>query len=163
MRSAVALAIAAVAAMLLQTTVLSWLRWLPVVPDLMLVLTVYVGIRHPSAAGAVGAFVLGYFLDTFSGTLLGTHAFALTAVFAAVYLIGRHFWMESGVPVMLLVFFGGCVRALAGAAVEALAAGPAAVWQHALRYGFLEAGIAALVAPAVFACVSWEKRLLSLS
>jgi hypothetical protein len=32
-----------------------------------------------------------------------------------------------------------------------------------LRYGFLEAGAAALVAPAVFASVTWEKRLLGLS
>jgi len=46
------------------------------VDDLVLVLAVYLGVRHHGAGGAFGAFLLGYFLDTFSGTLLGVHAFA---------------------------------------------------------------------------------------
>jgi hypothetical protein len=56
---------------------------------------------HPSASGACGAFVLGYFSTRSPGTILGMHAFALTAVFAGVHIIGRNFWMESGAPVMI--------------------------------------------------------------
>ena len=163
MRSFIVLAITAVGAMLLQTSVLPLVPLLPVVPDLILVLTVYVGIRHPSASGACGAFVLGYFLDTFSGTILGMHAFALTAVFAGVHLIGRNFWMESGAPVMILVFAGACLGQLASVAIATLVASRAPVWQHVLRYGLLEAGMAALASPMVFACVRWEKRMLRLT
>jgi rod shape-determining protein MreD len=162
-RSFIVLAVTAVGAMLLQTSILPLVPFLPVVPDLILVLTVYVGIRHPSASGACGAFVLGYFLDTFSGTILGMHAFALTAVFAGVHLIGRNFWMESGAPVMVLVFAGACLGQLAGVAVATLVASRAPVWQHVLRYGLLEAGMAALASPLVFACVRWEKRMLRLT
>lgn len=163
MRSFIVLAITAVGAMLLQTSVLPLVPFLPVVPDLILVLTVYVGIRHPSASGACGAFVLGYFLDTFSGTILGMHAFALTAVFAGVHLIGRNFWMESGAPVMILVFAGACLGQLASVAIATVVASRAPVWQHVLRYGLLEAGMAALASPMVFACVRWEKRMLRLT
>ena len=163
MRSFVVLAITAVGAMLLQTSVLPLVPFLPVVPDLILVLTVYVGIRHPSASGACGAFVLGYFLDTFSGTILGMHAFAFAAVFAGVHLMGRNFWLESGAPVMILVFAGACLGQLASVAIATLVASRSPVWQHVLRYGLLEAGMAALASPLVFACVRWEKRMLRLT
>jgi rod shape-determining protein MreD len=163
MGTVAALALAAALAMLLQTTVFPFVPGLPVVPDLILVLTVHLGIRHPSAGGAFGAFLLGYFLDTFSGTLPGMHAFALTAVFAAVHLVGRQFWMETGLPVMVLVFVGAWVRELAGTGLMAFVADRAPVWQHVLRYGMLESLMAALVAPWVFAAVRWETRVLRLS
>jgi rod shape-determining protein MreD len=163
MRSFTALAAAAVVAMLVQTAVLARLTWLPVVPDLLLVLAVYLGIRHPSVGGAAGAFLLGYFLDTFSGTVVGLHAFGLTAVYACTHVIARRVWVRHGLPIMAMVFVGGCVAQLAGVAVAALMAARAPLWQHVLRYGFLEAGVAALVAPAVFTAVTWEKRLLGLS
>jgi rod shape-determining protein MreD len=163
-RSFVVLAVSALAAMLVQTTVFPVvLSRLPIVPDLILVLVVYLGIRHRGVGGASGAFFLGYFLDTFSGTLPGMNAFAMTAVYGASTLIARHLWMEGGFPVMAVVFAGGCVRSLATVALSALVAARAPVWQHVLRYGFLEAAAAALIAPAVFASLRWEKRLLGLA
>jgi len=163
MRSFVALALAAVGAMLLQTTVFPVVPWVPVMPDLVLVLAVYLGIRHHSVGGAVGAFLLGYFLDTFAGTLLGLQAFALTAAYLAVYLIARHLWMDRGLPVIGVAFLAACVRALALLAVGALVAAPLPLWQHVTRYGLLEAGAAALVTPAVFAFLRRERELLGLA
>ena len=163
MRSVFALAAASLVAMLLQTTLLSALPRVPVVPDLMLVLAVYLGVRHRGVGGACGAFLLGYFLDTFSGTLLGMHAFGLTAAYVATTGVARHLWMERGLPLMATVFFSGCVRGLAAAALGALVAARAPVWEYILRYGFLEAAVAALVAPAVFASLAWEKRFLGAS
>jgi rod shape-determining protein MreD len=162
-RSFAAVAVTAVIAMLLQTTVLPSVGRLPVVPDLLLVLAVYLGVRHGGAGGVCGAFLLGYFLDTFSGTLLGMNAFALTVVYGAARLIARRLWVEGVLPIVAVVFVGGCVRGLATLALAALVAGRSPVWQHVLRYGFLEATAAALVAPAVFAWVAWEKRLLGLA
>ena len=79
MRSFLALAAAGVVAMLLQTGVFPALPYLPVRPDLILVLAGYLGVRHHNAGGALGAFTLGYFLDTFSGTILGMQTFAISA------------------------------------------------------------------------------------
>jgi rod shape-determining protein MreD len=162
-RSFAALAIAAIAAMLLQTAVFPAVPGLPVIPDLILVLAVYLGIRHRGVAGAAGACLLGYFLDTFSGTLLGVNAFALTTVYLVARLVSRRLWVEGGLPVVMVVFLAGCVRALVLVALAALVASRAPVWQHVLRYGFLEAALAAALAPAVFAVVAREKRVLGLS
>ncbi len=163
MRSAVALAVAAVAAMLLQTTIFPSLPGLPVVPDLILVLAVYLGVAHQTIGGAAGAFLLGYFLDTFSGTLLGQNAFALSAVYLGVRFVARHLWFERGLPVMALAFFGGLVRGVAAAAAAALAAAPGPFGQHAMGAGLAGAALAALVAPTVFAALAWEKRLLGVT
>jgi rod shape-determining protein MreD len=162
-RSFIALAAAAVAAMLLQTTVFPALPGLPVVPDLVLVLAVYLGVRHQTVGGALGAFGLGYFLDTFSGTLLGLNAFALTAVYLGVQAAARHLGLERGLPLVAVVFLGALVRDLAAVGVGALVAARAPLWQHVLRYGLTGAATAALVAPAVFAAVRWEKRQLGVS
>lgn len=148
--------------MLLQTTVFRWVPGLPVVPDILLVLAVYLGSRHHSIPGACGAFLLGYFVDTFSGTLLGQNAFAFTAVYAAVHLVARNLWMERGLPVMAVAFFAGWVR-VAALAVAGAVAGSPPLWHHVIRYGIVEALLAALVAPPVFAAVAWEKRLLGLA
>jgi rod shape-determining protein MreD len=163
MRSFVAIALAAVVAIVLQTAVFAAIPHLPVVPDLVLVLAAYLGVRHHGAGGAFGAFLLGYLVDTFSGTVLGMHAFALTAVYVAAYLIARHLWMEGGLPVMAVVFVGACVGELAMLAVAALVAAHAPLWQHVVRYGLIQAGAAALLGPAVFAFVGREKQLLGLS
>jgi len=162
-RSFLALGLVAIGAMLVQTTVLPWMPWMPVVPDLMLVLAVYVGVRHPGVGGAVGAFLLGYFLDAFSGTLLGVNAFALTAVYAGAHVIGRHLWMESGLPLMVVVVSPPPPPAVAGVAVATLVADRATVWPHVVRYGFIEAGAAAVVAPCVFGAVGTVKRSMGLA
>jgi len=162
-RSFAALAVAAVAAMLCQTTLFPALPGLPIVPDITLVLAVYLGVRHPTVGGAVGAFLLGYFLDTFSGTVLGVNAFALTAVYAGVRGVARHLWLERGFPAMAIVFFGALLRELATVTVGAFVASGGPVWQHVVGTGFVAAVASSLVAPAVFGAVRWEKRLLGLA
>ena len=162
MRRFAALAVAAVTAMLIQTTVLAAVPALPVVPDLLLVLAVYLGVRRQTVGGVVAAFLLGYFLDTFSGTLLGLNAFAFTAAYLAVRWIARHLWLQRGLPVVAVVLFGSVVRSVAGMTMEALVAGRAPVWQHLVGYGLVGALLAAVLAPAVFAAVAWEERLLGL-
>lgn len=159
MRSAAAVAAAGVLAMLLQTAIFPVFPRLPVVPDLILVLVVYLGLRYQTVGGATGAFLLGYFLDTFSGTVLGMNAFAMTAAYVAVYLVGRRLWTDGGLPVMGLVFFAACVRELAMVFAGMLAETPGPVWEHVVRYGLLEAVVAALVAPLVFGFVAWQERL----
>jgi rod shape-determining protein MreD len=162
-RSFAAVAAAAVGAMLLQTTVFTAFPWLPVMPDPMLVLAVYLGVRHPGAGGACGAFLLGYFLDTFSGTILGVNAFAFTAVYLAAHLIARRLWVEGGLPLMVTVFLAGLLRSLVAAAIATLVATHGLLWQHVVGSAVASAAVAAAIAPAVFACVSWEKRLIGLA
>jgi rod shape-determining protein MreD len=160
-RRAVAIAGASVLAMLLQTTVFPVLVPAGLAPNLLLVLVVYLGVQQYGAWGAVGAFTLGYFLDTFSGTLLGVHAFAFTAVYLGVHHVARVLWTEGGLPAVLITFVAGAAHAFLVLAITSLATtGGGAVWAHAVRYGLLEATVAAAVTPAVFGVVAWEQRVL---
>jgi rod shape-determining protein MreD len=160
-RIGLAIAGAALVAMVLQTTVFPRVGGDSlIVPNLVVVLVVYLGIHHHGAAGAMGAFLLGYFLDTFAGTALGVHAFACTIVYAAVVLVAQTVWVGAGIPAALLVFGAGCVHALGTAGVGALMEASGGLWRHALRYGVLDATAAALLSPFVFRFLAWEKRLL---
>jgi rod shape-determining protein MreD len=160
-RSGLAIAGAALVVMVLQTTVFPRVGGDGlIVPNLVVVLVVYLGLYHHGASGAVGAFLLGYFLDTFAGTALGVHAFACTVVYGAVVLVAQTVWVGAGMPAALLVFGAGCVHALATATVGALMEASGGLWRHAMRYGILDATAAALLSPFVFRFLAWEKRLL---
>ncbi len=104
MRRALAVVVAALLAMVAQTTVLPALLPRPLVPNLVLVLVVWLALHQRGAGGAAGAFLLGWFLDTFSGTLLGVQAFAMSATYLAVWVVGRTLWTEQGVSAMAMVF-----------------------------------------------------------
>ena len=162
MRSFAALAATAIVAMVLQTNVFPSIPALPVAPNLMLVLAVYLGVFHRNMGGALGAFLLGYFLDAFSGVRLGINAFAFTLVFASVQLVARSIWVQGSLPVIVVVFVAGCVRGVVMLAILRLAGG-APLWHHVFWYTVVESMAAALTAPAVFAAVHWEKRALGLT
>jgi rod shape-determining protein MreD len=153
-RRSVAIAIAGIVSMLLQTVVFPVVLPASLAPNLLLVLVVYLGVQQLGAPGALGAFVLGYFLDTFSGTLLGLHAFAFTTVYLGVHHVARMLWTEGGLPVVLIVFGSACAYAFLVLVITSLAA------THGLRHAALEAVVAAAVTPVVFAFLSWEQRLL---
>jgi rod shape-determining protein MreD len=157
----VTIAIAGILAMLLQTTVVPALVPAALAPNLLLVLVVYLGVHQYDAWGALGAFVLGYFLDTFSGTLLGMHAFTFTAVYLGVHHVARVLWTEGGVPAALVAFAAAVANGFLVLVITALTtSGDLAVWRHAVRYGLLEAATAAALTPLVFGVVDWEQRML---
>ena len=158
MRDVAAVVLAAVVLVLLQTSVVPLVPMLPVVPDLLLVLTVWVGLRHHGMGGAVGAAALGYVLDTFSGTTLGVHMFALSAAYVSAFVLARMVWTEGGLSSVLVTFAAACTRDVALVVAGMLAGSPAAYGRHIMQYIFVDALAAASVAPAVFAFVRWERR-----
>jgi rod shape-determining protein MreD len=164
MRMTVVLAGAALVAMLLQTTVAAALTPLTeVVPNLVLVLAVYLGLRHHGVGGVVGAFLLGYFLDTFSGTLLGVHAAACTAAYVVAYLIARTLWTEDGLPAMMVVFLAALVDTVVAHGVVVLVDRAWPGWAVVVRRGLVQAALATAVTPWMFRFVHWERRLLRLT
>ncbi|HWP65722.1 MAG TPA: rod shape-determining protein MreD [Candidatus Limnocylindria bacterium] len=161
MTSALATAWTAVLVLLVQTTVLPYLRPLVgVTPNLVLVLAVYVGLRYPGALGALGVFVLGYFLDTFAGATLGFQTLGLLLVFAVASLASSTVRTDSGGPLMVVVFGAGCLDALAEAALYRLGIGGSPPSLAVLRYGLGQAAGAALLAPLVLRLVGWSERML---
>lgn len=135
---------------LLQSTFLRLLPLGPIVPDLVLVLCVYLGLHHPTVGGAVGSFVLGYSIDVVSSRLLGLNAFAMTLVFLSVYLSSRSIWLHHPVVSSLVVLFAALVKGVAMVLIWVIFLSMEGFWLGAAKYIIAEALVAAALAPFVF-------------
>lgn len=145
---------------LLQTTFLHLLPLGPIVPDLILVLCVYWGLNHPSVGSVLGSFILGYSVDVFSSPVLGLNAFAMSLVFLAVYLSSRHIWIHNLFLSTAVVFFASWVKGAALLIAGTLFLAVDGLWMGVLKYIFLEALVAALVAPWLFSLLRRGERYL---
>jgi rod shape-determining protein MreD len=147
-----------VLAVLVQTTLLHHAPIGGVIPDLVLVLCVYLGLFHHNLGGAVGAFLLGYILDTFSGANPGLNAFAMTLIFLLVHLLSRRLWIERGLAAIVLVFIAAAIKTLTivGLVLVFSEGLPAA----AIRDDILGGALAAATTPLVFAALDGGKRWL---
>ncbi len=74
-------------------------------PDLLLVLTVYIGLTESVLTGGLLVLFIGSCLDALAGTQPGLNAVILLAVDYLVLLIARHFNTEN---VLLLYFLVAC-------------------------------------------------------
>lgn len=135
---------------LLQTTFLHLLPIGPIVPDLVLVLCVYLGLHHPTVGAALGSFLLGYSVDVVSSRMLGLNAFAMSLVFLAVYFSSRSIWLHHPIVSALVVFFAALVKGAALVLAWVLFLSVEGFWIGAARYIISEALVAALLAPLVF-------------
>jgi rod shape-determining protein MreD len=85
------IALSFIVALILQTTVLPFLRIDGVIPDLLLVLVIFTAIYYGSVKGAAVGFAVGLALDLIGGRHLGLGALS---GFVAGYLMGH---LEAGV------------------------------------------------------------------
>ena len=133
---------------LLQST---FLHLFPVVPDLVLILCVYWGLHQPTVGAVLGSFALGYSLDVVSSPILGLNAFAMSVVFLTVYLSSRSIWMYSPFASTLVVLLAALVKGAALVVAWAIFLTTEGFWTGAVRYIIMEALVAAVIAPLVFA------------
>jgi rod shape-determining protein MreD len=151
MRSSLLFLTVGMLSLLLQTTFLHLLPLGPIVPDLILVLCVYWGLYYPSVAAVLGSFALGYSVDVISSPILGLNAFAMSLVFLAVYLSSRSIWLHNPMVSAIVVFLASLIKGAAFVLVWAVFLSMEGIWIGAARYIIMEALIAALLAPFVFA------------
>ena len=142
---------------LLQTT---FLHFFPLVPDLILVLCVYWGLHHPTVGAVLASFVLGYSVDVVSSPILGINAFAMSLVFLAVYLSSRSIWLHNHLVSAVVVLLASFVKGVALVLVSAIFLSTEGFWMGVLRYILLEALVAALLAPFVFALLRRSQTYL---
>jgi rod shape-determining protein MreD len=91
--------------LILQTT---WLASLPIRkirPDLVLILTLYLGFSFPPVSGGMLSFFLGSLMDLFSGNSFGLYAFSRPLLFCGVQLFKDRIYLESFFSRSLFVFF----------------------------------------------------------
>jgi rod shape-determining protein MreD len=161
MRSATLILLSGACAIAVQGSLLRFVWGGSVVPDFILVLSVYLGLYHQRVGGAVAAFFLGYLLDTFSGAPLGENAFAMTLVFVLVYLLSRRVWIEGGLPIAMVVLAAAVAKTVVVTGLAAVFATdlPARSIRADLSGGML----AAVLSPFVFRLLAGGRRWLGVS
>lgn len=159
MRTAALIGLTTVAALLIQTTLVPLLPFAAAMPDLLLVVCVYLGLHFHSPAGALGAFSIGYVQDSFSGTLVGLNAFAMTVVFITVYLASRRLWVTNTFSKIVMVFLASLVKAFAVLLLLGVFISLEGVWRTAVKYVLIEAVLAAAIGPLMFALLSRSQQV----
>lgn len=154
MRTAIGIGVVILVALVVQSTLLPLLGFGSMLPDLMLVVCVYLGLHVHSPAGAVGAFTIGYVQDSLSGTLLGLNAFAMCLVFATVYLTSRRLWVDNLPSKVVLVFLASLQKTAVVIVLVGLFFSFDGLWQTVARYVLLQAVIAAALSPPIFAILA---------
>src|SRR3990170_2871825 len=77
---------------------------LPLTLNPTLVIVVYVGQFYLPITGLIMSFLLGYFLDLASGSLLGLNSFSMVSLCYLSYVLGKRIVMQSGLAQTLTVF-----------------------------------------------------------
>ena len=154
MRTALVFAVFALMALLLQTTLLPRVAIGRATPDLLLILTVYLGLHYHSARGAAGAFLLGYLQDASSASAAGLNAFAACLVYVLVYLTSRQLWVDNTISKIVVVFLASIVKTLAILALALLFVSPTGLGRPPVVTVFLQGSLAALLSPLVFALLA---------
>ena len=158
-RPALLFAVVAVGALLLQTTVLPLASVGRATPDLLLIMCVYLGLHQHTVGGALGAFSLGYLQDAFSGSVAGLNAFGMCLVFTVVYLTSRRLWVDNTISKIAVVFLASLLKTVAILVLVALFMSIDGLWRTVLSYLLIEAVLAAMLSPAVFAVLARTQRL----
>jgi rod shape-determining protein MreD len=159
--------LATVAALAIQTVLPYWFPIRGFIPNLILILSVDLGFRHPSALAAVIAFAMGYATDALSGSQIGLNAFSVTLVFLLSY---YQPWPGGSAPLMSPELALGAATAFAGALITSLGALVLASNPEAMRVAnagvfqrmLIQALLTALLAPPVFSLLRRGKSALGL-
>src|ERR1700736_2102577 len=154
-------AIATYIALLIQTAVPLWFPFHALIPNLIIILTVDLGLRHHGALPALLAFAIGYATDAMFGTTLGMNAFLTTAVFLLTYEISSRLLVTNALVGATAVFFAVMLAGF-GAIVILSGRGAGAAINDAMPTLLLQALISAVVAPIVFALMAGSKRVIGL-
>ncbi len=154
MREGLLITLIAMLALVLQTTVLPHLAIGRATPDLLLIICVYVGLRHHSVGGALGAFFLGYLQDAFSGQVVGLNAFGMCLVYVVVYLTSRRLWVDNALSTVVLVLLASVTKTLSVLLLVALFLSVEGWVKTTLQYLPLQAVLAALCSIPMFALLT---------
>jgi len=94
----------------LQTTLLTSLVIRRIRPDLVLILTLYLGLSYPPVSGGILAFFLGYLMDLFSGNVFGLYTLSRPLIFYIAQIFKDRVYLESFLSQFLFVFLSALVE-----------------------------------------------------
>ena len=146
-------------AVVLQSTLLHWIAVRGVIPDLGLIVLVFVAIRRGSMTAQLSGFASGVVEDVLSLSPLGFHAFIRTMVgFLYGLTVGSIFVDPILMPVILIII-ATLLKALISSLLVAFLSIPAAGFGVFAGPLWVELGYNAVLAPFLFALLRLLKPL----
>jgi rod shape-determining protein MreD len=88
----------------LQTTLFTSLPIQRIRPDIVMILTLYLGLSYPSISGGIVAFLMGFLMDLFSGNSFGLYTLSRTFLFYVAQLLKDRVYMEDFSSQFFFVF-----------------------------------------------------------
>jgi rod shape-determining protein MreD len=155
-------AVATLVALWLETEVRLWLPAGILLPNLVLILTVDLGLKQHNGLAPALAFAMGYATDAMSGTHLGVNAFMMTLIFLLSYELSRHVWVTGKIIGPLTVALADLLNTLGVMAITGGVATVTTIKAPAFRLILIQALITAAVAPLIFVILDAGKRALRL-
>jgi rod shape-determining protein MreD len=131
-----------------------------VVPDLNLLVLIWVSYKNGPVEGPVSGFLSGLVEDFLSASPLGFHAFVKTAVAAATALLHGSFFIDKLLLPLLLGVAGTIAKAIAAGALFLLFGSSIHAYSFVGRILWIEAAYNAVLAPIVFLLLTPLSRFL---
>ncbi|HWP34072.1 MAG TPA: rod shape-determining protein MreD [Thermodesulfobacteriota bacterium] len=139
------------AALLLQATLLAYLPFGVLKPDLVLLFLLYLAVRADPVEGGAVAFALGYGMDLLSGSMFGTFTVTRVGIFYAAHLAAGRVYLTAGAMPAVAAALFTLAEALAVRFLFWMLGLTAEGLEHGLlRYLLPQALLMAILAPFAF-------------
>lgn len=146
-------------AVVLQSTLLHWVAVRGVIPDLGLIVLVFVAIRRGSMTAQLSGFASGVVEDVLSLSPLGFHAFIRTVVGFLYGLTEGSIFVDPILMPVILIIIATLFKALISSLLVAFLSIPAAGFGVFAGPLWIELGYNAVLAPFLFALLGLLKAL----
>ena len=148
-------------AVVLQSTLLHWIAVRGVIPDLGLIVLVFVAIRRGSMTAQLSGFVSGVVEDVLSLSPLGFHAFIRTVVGFLYGLTEGSIFVDPIFMPVILIIIATLFKALISSLLVVFLSIPAAGFGVFTGPLWIELGYNAVLAPFLFAALGLLKAFKS--
>ena len=96
----------------IQTTLLAFLPIQRIRPDIVFILTLYLGLFYPPISGGILAVFMGFLMDLFSGNSFGLYTLSRPLIFYVAQFFKGRLYLESVVSQFLFVFIFSLLEGL---------------------------------------------------
>jgi rod shape-determining protein MreD len=158
-RSVIWAAVLALAAAILQSTLLSRISIFGVVPDLALLILVFSAYTNGAMVGQLAGFSSGILLDFLSAAPLGLNALIRTLIGALAGILEGAFFLDFFIFPMLLCAASTLLKALVLSLLHWLLSGSIPAYPLAAPVLWVELGLNTVIAPFLFALLKRVKAL----
>jgi len=148
-----------VSAVVLQSTLLHWVAVRGVIPDMGLIVLVFIAVRRGSMTAQLSGFVSGVVEDVLSLSPLGFHAFVRTVVGFLYGLTQGGIFIDPILMPVILTIIATIFKALISSLLVVFLSIPAAGFAVFTGPLWIELGYNAVLAPFLFAALGLFKAL----